>query len=421
MMQRKPQSYLGLDTNMEDMGAGFLQSGFVSPEEVQAASDMVGAGGFDMSAPPATPGAKPPQTKKETRTTKDKKMSETKTTFLAPDEFSQLAMTLDPYMKDMQKGIDEQESMIAMAQNRPAANDYWVRPLLSLADAQTGSNMAKDFRPGPTQPEIDAQVMGLRSKLQDDKRDMSKALLDGITKLKAGSKTNSEGLQSSQIMALMSGMNNSFADRQGLADDKNANIMHRQVVAAIKNNKPLATQVSQYQNLGAALNVLANADTVTPQQLHEAQQAIRSNIGIKGTGGVDERKETYYTSLGLNAANWMQFLTSEPQDIKKDRKLLEHVKQLAGLEMANIDDLKNSKLEMIGGGADFVYDDPKYADLKKSRDNLIKSYGAQFKIPDAKTVKEKGDKIAGVNHSEPKAPPDFSTMSIEELKAYTGK
>ena len=85
------------------------------------------------------------QTKKEVKQTTDQKQSETRNLYLQDDEFQNLANTISnlPQVKDMNRGVEDMENLMAMtAQQRPA-DDFWVKPLLALADSQTGSKLAQ--------------------------------------------------------------------------------------------------------------------------------------------------------------------------------------------------------------------------------------------------------------------------------------
>ena len=389
-MARKPSSYLGMDyedfADQQDPADFFSMQGPVVPQAVLTA----------MSEPPVaaplTPGKKPTEGKRSQKTkTIDNKTSTTKNLYADEDTFLNRANIIEqlPHIKGMEEGIQGMEDQLSMLKGMQPSNDSWVMPLLALADAQTGSNLAKNFKPGATARDIQSAVMEGKSNIQKQRTDMSKAIFEGMAKLKEGSQTDSRNERLMDMLMMQQGMGNTLDNRMAMQEQRNADIAHRQTVNMIRTNKPLATRVAQYQNLGNALAVLANADTVTPQQLHEAQQAIRSNIGIKGAGGVEERKDTYYNSLGLNAANWKQFLTGKPQDIKANKELMRHVKELALLEQANIEAQYETQLSALSGGHDWLYSDPRYAHYKKSLDNLIAAQGAQFKPIDRTKVKNK--------------------------------
>lgn len=450
MAQKK--SILGADLDMgamSELGAQMLASGQVSPEEVQTAmtaadqpdqtrdwlSNYLGQANkknpYTMKSEgkaASAPLPKGTQAKTSETAKRDTKTSQTRNLNYAPEEFMALAETAEqlPYIQDQRQGIQEMENLLSMTANRPTdESDYWVRPLINLTDSMTGSKLMSGYKAPESSGDKYKKLLDMKDDIQKRKSDLSKTLLEGISKMKAGTQTDSTQLGLAQMMGFNQGANNSLNDRMALADRRAADIAHRQTVQAIKNNKPLAQRVAQYQNLGNALTVLTNADKVTPQQLHEAQQAIRSNIGIKGTGGVEERKETYYNSLGLNAANWVQFLTNKPQDIKGNKELMKHVKELALLEQANIEAQYNDQLSALAEGHDWVYSDPQFSHYKKSLDKLVKAQAGQFVAPDRNQIREKVH--AGLAATEPPKKASASSpgrtkpleeMTDAELEAY---
>ncbi len=137
---------------------------------------------------------------------------------------------------------------------------------------------------------------------------------------------------------------------------------HERVLTRVNSNPNVKARLTQYQNLDNALKTITDADSLTPQQIMEFQQAVRSNLGIKGTSGVGEREETYFKTAGLNAANWKQFLTGEPAAIAKDSKLLNHFKNLANIEQQNISKQFDKSLGAASAGHASMYS--RRADLK---------------------------------------------------------
>lgn len=439
-----PRSMAGL--GLEEMGAEMLASGYVTPEEVNSTaaaftpdtkSDWLSQ---YLGGEPKDPYtfstkknlAKGEQTKTAQTSKRDTKTSSTRNLNYTQDEFLNLANAAEqlPYIQEQREGIREMENLLSMSQQRPVDDsDAWVRPLINLTDSITGSNLMKGYKGPESSADKNHKLLQLRDDLQRRKSDLSKTLLEGISKMKAGTQTDSLGQSMAFTSGFNQGMGRSLDDRMALADKRAADIAHRQTVQAIKTNRPLAQRIGQYQNLANALTVLTNADKVTPQQLHEAQQAIRSNIGIKGTGGVEERKETYYHSLGLNAANWQQFLTSKPVDIKHNKELMKHVKELAILEQANIESQYKDQLSALAAGHEWVYDNPEFAHYKKSLDSLLKNQAAQFKIPDREQIREQvHERLAATEpkkKAKPKATPTPGTrvkaleeMTDAELDAY---
>lgn len=140
---------------------------------------------------------------------------------------------------------------------------------------------------------------------------------------------------------------------------------------AFGDNKQPGKLLATYQNLYNAVNNFKNGGA-SPQEFNELQQAVRSNAGIKGAGGVGEREETYLKSLGIDAAKVNQFLTGDPQSvIKSDPKFAAQIIQLANMEM---DNKKRQASQLIDatqkGGQTFYKTHPElaqdYADRKNA-------------------------------------------------------
>lgn len=130
---------------------------------------------------------------------------------------------------------------------------------------------------------------------------------------------------------------------------------HQTVINKINSNPNVKTRLQQYQNLDNTLSNIANADHITPEMFDEAQQAVRANLGIKGTSGVDERSHTQMNALGLNTERWGEFLSFKPGDIGKDNAFLGHIKNLANLEKQNISNQFDKSLNAASAGHASMY------------------------------------------------------------------
>jgi hypothetical protein len=109
-----------------------------------------------------------------------------------------------------------------------------------------------------------------------------------------------------------------------------------------------AKELTQYNNLTNAVSNFKNG-TPTTQSFHELQQSVRSNLGIKGGSGVDERSAAYLDGLGLKVADVAQFLSMTPQDIRKFKgaPFADHILGLAENERNNI----RQQIEQKAGAA----------------------------------------------------------------------
>lgn len=180
---------------------------------------------------------------------------------------------------------------------------------------------------------------------------------------------------------------NTSQQRAGLARERMDEIAHRNVVQNIIKDKPLNDRLNQYNNLSNALTTFSHSDITNPNSLAELQQAIRGNMGIKGSSGVGEREETYFKSLGLNGAKFKQFLTGNPEDLKKDPKfseLIKHLQNLATIEQKNIQSLADRRLMAVAGGHASIY--KRRPDLRSDLESLKTGYQGQFSGDDQNQV-----------------------------------
>ncbi len=151
---------------------------------------------------------------------------------------------------------------------------------------------------------------------------------------------------------------------------------HQNVINKINSNPNVKQRLTQYQNLDNALSSITQSDKLTPQQIMEFQQSVRTNLGIKGSSGVGEREETYFKTAGLNAANWMQFITGNPAEIAKDSKLMNHFKQLATVEQGNISKQFDKSLSAASAGHASMYG--RRPDLKDDLKDALNSQKEQM-------------------------------------------
>lgn len=117
------------------------------------------------------------------------KRAKTAIRFAGPEE---LGPTLDmlrglPEFEAQRQAADDFENQLAMMREMPTANEAaWVKPLLALADSQTGSNLMKGY----TEPTANKDRWQTLLKYGDEvarrKGDIAKNLLEGISKTKSG-------------------------------------------------------------------------------------------------------------------------------------------------------------------------------------------------------------------------------------------
>lgn len=381
-----------------------LDSGQVSPQDVQNAQIVMnqpdgmkklqkslGVGPKDMNLIPAPLRAamsqmgasgKGKQSKGTVKDTTDTKMGSTRNV-TDTDQLSDNmnAIQQNPFIASQMEDINKSQNALSMrAANTPNGGDSgWVRPLLALSDAQNGTNMAQSYV-GPEQRQ--AQQLAAQDQLDKRKEALTKLIFEGVKNAKIGTDTTQQNNQLMQELGRIEGTINNGADRGQIAEDNRAFRAHSATVQAINKDPQLKERMTQYNNLGNSLSILANADTVTPQQLDEAQQSIRANLGIKGTGGVDERDRTRLNDVMLDVKRSLQKVTGKPQDVGADNAILAHVKNLANVERANVQAVNDARLNQVSQGQNWVYEDPVYGPkYKPSLDKLLNAAKASYTAP----------------------------------------
>ena len=184
------------------IGQTALDSGRVTPQEVENAKTLLqqpGAQDFISQLLAPKPAAIEKSNLKTDKTKQLKQNSEasserkqTRNIMAGGDEFGDYADIIRnlPEVQAQQEGIGQLEGMLDMTRKaKGSGGDWMVAPLLSLADAQTGSNLSANYKPSETKNE---KLLKYADDIQKRKSDMSKTVLEGITKLKMGSDMNGQ-------------------------------------------------------------------------------------------------------------------------------------------------------------------------------------------------------------------------------------
>lgn len=201
---------------------------------------------------------------------------------------------------------------------------------------------------------------------------------------------NSPKMQQVKAMANQRQTTNDFKqETQDRLKDAMDRREHEKVISRVNANPNIKQRLTQYQNLDNNLSNIANADVVTPEMFNEFQQSVRSNLGIKGTSGVDERSGTYLKSLGLKGESWAQFLSGVPQDIGQRNKFLEHIKNLAQLEQKNISGQFDKSLEAASSGHKSMY--ARRQDLKDDLKDALSAQRAQMETAPQQQDQQQGN------------------------------
>lgn len=190
------------------------------------------------------------------------------------------------------------------------------------------------------------------------------------------------------------------------------------------NNQDLRTLTNTYMNLSNAEKNFKEGGA-TPQEFSELQQAVRSNLGIKGAGGVGEREETYLKSLGLNAAKFNQFITGDPKSVlDADPAFAQQVLGLVEIEKKNKREQFQGMLEAAKAGHNSFYEDPKHEKYKTDRDAVIAQKSKMMGIGDqapSGLINKTGPDPDAVKYSQMhNIPIDQAAQIIAKRKAQMG-
>jgi hypothetical protein len=327
--------------NLLAMGKEALTSGAVSPEEVQAvqqspeakdwlAQYLKGHDAFDFSkssapqgqGPMRDPSAMPvPQIQAPAKLGKNQQMkqtgsgemktSTTKNIMAAPDEFSGYADIIRnlPEVQAQQEGIQQSQQMMDMTRGTKDDHNYIISPLLSLADAMNGTHMSANYQAPGGKSE---KLLKYADDLQKRKADLSKTILEGVTKLKTGS----------EMAGQKQNVTNVFTDGtlanagSGLANVRGQQLIARAGEAFDKD--PILKQVQGTNNsLDRALSIMNGTTPVTAKNFALLQQDMINAMAQGGAateGKVNrEMVETLATKL-----NELQQFGGSIKDLRKD-------------------------------------------------------------------------------------------------------
>lgn len=169
---------------------------------------------------------------------------------------------------------------------------------------------------------------------------------------------------------------NTLDSRLGLLDRQNAYRSHNKVLTALNNDPQLKQEFQAISRVDNAANLVINSKVSPPQQINELQQAIR-NAASQGQSGVAERAADYFHSVGMSAADAQQFLTGDPVDVARNGKLVSHLKELSQHIIEGNKALVAGRIDSITEGNGYIYDDPRFNDLKGSLDQKVNALKKQ--------------------------------------------
>lgn len=179
-----------------------------------------------------------------------------------------------------------------------------------------------------------------------------------------------------------------------------------QINALLTTKQNLENAKSNFQNGGG-----------TTQEFNELQQAVRSNAGIKGSGGVGEREETYLKSLGINKDKFVQFITGDPQSVlKSDPAFAKQMMGLVDLEIQNKQSQAAQQIAKKAQGHKSFYQQPGNEGRAQDFNNVVSDQYSQFGLgPDGKPVQQQGSGL--INQSQSQGGQDYPVGTKAKSKS----
>ena len=189
-------------------------------------------------------------------------------------------------------------------------------------------------------------------------------------------------------------------------------------------------QDSVYKGLLNTSSNLKNAITnfmsggATPQEFNELQQAVRSNAGIKGGGGVGEREETYLKSLGINVDKFKQFLTGDPQSVlKSDPEFAKQIVGVANLELQNKQKQAADRIDQLSRGHKSFYSKPGHEGLADDYNSALDAAKTPFGQPAMGSAPQSGGPQSSIINDLQKqnSPEVLKAAALAELARRSSK
>lgn len=268
---------------------------------------------------------------------------------------------LMPLIDMSKQSLNEAQGLTDQLVDTPRKVD--LSPLAALVDQSTGSNLAKTItKDTETESERRARAVDAANKILDKRNDLIK-----------------------QAAAALGGSNQMGINRLLGTTNRNEEAQYRSLIDKIDKDPTIKNQFSQLRNLDNAAALVEKSDVVTPQQFHDFQQAVLSNLGIKGQQAVGEREEKYFNDLGLKGDKVVQFLKMTPVSIGKNNPFLVHLKDLARYEVQNSQGQIKQNLDAIGAGYDYLWS--RRPDLRRGFESKIDAYAAKTKTKYLETEK----------------------------------
>lgn len=352
-----PMSLAMNDPKTLGLGMQFLQDGTVSPEEVHSVMQGMSTPADALAPPEQSPWAAP--TKKSTpisgkktekkETFEDKKLQK-RDTHMDESTFQGLTDILQnsDAFQQQQKGIDDSEALLKMSMEKDQGDnaDAWLRPLSAYVDSTFGSKISQGLPAQQTPGAKQAGYMNALDDLQKRRGDLSKSVLEGVTKLKSGSDTNQQNqLMSNQLISTIGMMNGGGAG--GALGEMRRRKQISDAGAAFDKNPILLAVTKTTNSLDRAISMLTGKDPLTNSGFNLAQQDFIDAVASGGaaTEGKVNREKAHALALKMED---LKSYFKPGTDIRKNSSAMKLVDQIMKQIAVVKHDYRQAAMQTVG-------------------------------------------------------------------------
>lgn len=266
---------------------------------------------------------------------------------------------IQPLIKQQQQDVEAKRGALKsyLESTTPKLD---LSPLAALVDSSTGSKFAGSYQAPQGVNELSDRVQKAQAGISDAQK--------GLTE------TQTKAANDSAMSKYLLGQQR-LQHQDAQLDDKFAFRAHKGVVDALNNNKALANELGQLRTLDNAYSGIINAQSVSPQQVDEFQQAVVKSLSITGTSGVHEREKRLFDNLNMELARKAQYWGGDISKIPKDDPVIQHIKDLAQIMAKNTQEQLKDQIDTLteGYGSSVYQTHPKLkADLDRKIEAIYK-------------------------------------------------
>lgn len=351
-------------------------------------------------------------------------MKSNRTTTKTADEFNADADKIRnmPEIKDQQNSLDMLQGRVndigAMGTDSSQA---WLRPLLQLTDAQTGSDLAKGYQPGGMSPQERQQLLlKYQDEIQKRKADMAKAIVEGTTKLKNG---NDQTAQNQSLLQAFGLNQNNSAGAGGALSEVRRNAQ----IAKAGHDFDLDSILKQFTNttnsLDRATSMMNGNTPITGKNFALLQQDM---INAMAPGGAATEGKVNREMVETLAAelNDVQAKFGNVEDLRKEQpQVFAQLQSLINQVKHDYNKAGRQRADELAANYKYIDDDKVQQTVNNKKDILYKKFadeapkaptGASNTVPDGRIAVKGPD---GKTWHLPKAQlADALTQGYTEIK-----